>query len=170
LSSSSSSSSSNSPCAFAFLAAPLGINRYSTAESQKGGWTAQNNFCQGGFQNKFGLVATGLNATLTLELVYYSSGTSLGASLFEILWTRVGWIPSAIYLGGILQSNMDLFERVCVGGLSFTTDKYFLYSSTQDTTTAGRGGDLQDPLSFNSSGDLHAALGTTEVAPIGSLV
>jgi hypothetical protein len=87
---------------------------------------------------------------------YHDSGTSFGASLFEILRTRVGWIPSAIYLGRISQSNTDLFERVCVEGLSFTTDEYFLHSST--------------PLSFNSSGALQAALGTSEVAPIGSLV
>lgn len=62
---SSSSHSRNSPCALSFLATPLGthkhaaalanfLKQYTTKESKRGGWIAQNNLRQGGFQNKMG--------------------------------------------------------------------------------------------------------------------
>jgi hypothetical protein len=62
-----------SPCIFAFLAAPLGthqgakslqnfLQRHISPTTVNGGWEAENNLRQGGFQNKLGLVATRENA------------------------------------------------------------------------------------------------------------
>jgi hypothetical protein len=64
----------NSPCAFAFLAAPLGTHQQQDLLSsflepftlQRDGWAVQNDFRQGGFQNKLGLVAMRPGATISL--------------------------------------------------------------------------------------------------------
>lgn len=64
------------PCAFAFLAAPLGTHqRQDLLESflepftvERKGWVVQNDFRQGGFQNKLGLVALHKGATMALSV------------------------------------------------------------------------------------------------------
>ena len=72
-----------SPCAFAFLAAPLGTHQRQDLLAeflrpftiQQDGWMVQNDFRQGGFQNKLGLVATQPGATMTLSIDAKSSTT-----------------------------------------------------------------------------------------------
>lgn len=72
-----------SPCAFAFLAAPLGTHQRQDLlveflkpfTIQQDGWMVQNDFHQGGFQNKLGLVAVKPGATMTLGMDPMSSTT-----------------------------------------------------------------------------------------------
>ena len=71
-----SSKAAKSPCAFAFLAAPLGTHQQQDSLSsflepftlQNEDWAVQNDFRQGGFQNKLGLVANRPGATMTLAV------------------------------------------------------------------------------------------------------
>lgn len=66
----------SSPCPFAFLAAPLGTHQRQDLLAEflkpftieQDGWMVQNDFRQGGFQNKLGLVATRPGATMTLRI------------------------------------------------------------------------------------------------------
>eukprot|EP00934_Nitzschia_sp_Nitz4_P006473 Nitzschia sp. Nitz4//scaffold87_size112219//87289//89139//NITZ4_004085-RA/size112219-processed-gene-0.112-mRNA-1//1//CDS//3329559402//6463//frame0 len=65
------------PCTFAFLAAPLGThnNAYDlnafldTYTIRKMGWQAMDQLGDGGYQNKLGVIAEHVNATLSLEFV-----------------------------------------------------------------------------------------------------